>query len=99
MSLMGKFSKLRSNKKYSYSPRYYDDKGAGNPFKIEHKLDKFRSTVNTPRGLKAKFSYAFADLRREGDRNTKLRLLIILAILILMVLFIIDFDLSIFTKR
>jgi hypothetical protein len=99
MSLIGKFSKLRRNKKYSYSPRYYDDKGNGTPFKIEHKLDKFRSTVNTPRGLKAKFSSAFADLRSEGDRNSKTRLLVIIAILILIFLYIIDFDLSIFTQR
>ncbi len=99
MSLMGKFSKLRRNKKYSYSPRYYDDKGSGSPYKIEHKLDKFRSTVNTPRGLKGKFSSAMADLRSEGDRNSKTRFFIIVAILILIFLYIIDFDLSIFTQR
>ncbi len=99
MGIMGKFSKLRKNKNFSYSPRYYDDKGEGNPFKIEHKLDKFRSTVNTPRGLKGKFNSAFADLRRVGDRNTKLRLLIIIAVLILVFLYIIDFDLSIFLRH
>ena len=96
---MGKFSKLRKNKNFSYSPRYYDGKEAENPFKIEHKFDQFRSTVNTPRGLRGKFKSAFADLRREGDRNTKLRLLIIIAVLVLIFLYIIDFDLSIFTKR
>ena len=95
---MGKFTKLRKNKKFNYSPRYYDDKGEGNPFKIEHKLDKYRSTVNAPSGLKAKFRGAMSDIRKEGDRNLKLRMTIIIAILVLIFLYIIDFDLSIFFK-
>lgn len=95
---MGKFTKLRKNKKFSYSPRYYDDKGEGNPYKIEHKLDKFRSTVNSPGGLKGKFRGAMSDMRRKGDRNLKIRMLVIIAILVLIFLYIIDFDLSIFFK-
>ncbi|WP_222985030.1 riboflavin synthase subunit beta [Flagellimonas meishanensis] len=86
--------KLKKNKTFNYSPRYY--KGDGSPFKIEHKLDKFRSTAHTKRGLKNKFSSAMDDLKVEGDRNLKLRLLVIVAILLLLFLFVIDFDLSIF---
>ncbi|WP_297792513.1 riboflavin synthase subunit beta [uncultured Eudoraea sp.] len=93
---MGKFSKLRKNRKYKYTPRYYDDKGEGNPYKIQPKLDKFRTTVDAPRGLKGKFSNAMADMRTSGDQNLRLRMLIIIAILILIFLYIIDFDLSIF---
>jgi hypothetical protein len=93
---MGKFTKLRKNKKYSYSPRYYDDKGEGSPFKIQHKLDKYRSTVDNQRGLKGRFNDAMADMRRAGDRHINTRLLIILAVLVLIFLYIIDFDLSIF---
>jgi len=96
MGLLGKFTKLKGNKKYDYSPRYYDDKGKGNPFKIEPKFDKFRSTLNTPRGLKGKLGNAMADTRRKGDRNIKIRMVIILAVLFLIVLYIMDFDLSIF---
>ena len=40
----------RTNKKFDYQPRYY--KGEGNPFKIEHKLDKFRTTTGKNKGLK-----------------------------------------------
>ncbi|MEZ4809121.1 MAG: riboflavin synthase subunit beta [Allomuricauda sp.] len=86
--------KLRKNKTFSYSPRYY--RGEGSPFKIEHKLDKFRSTAHTERGLKNKFSSAMEDLKMEGDRNLKLRFFIIVAILVVLFLFVIDFDLSIF---
>ena len=93
---MGRFNKLRKNNKYDYNPRYYEDKGESTPFKIEHKFDKFRSTVETPKGIKARFSSALADYRREGDKNVKIRFLIIFALLILLVLFILDFDLSIF---
>ena len=95
---MGKFTKLRKNKKFGYTPRYYDDKGEGNPFKMQPKLDKYRTTLNAPRGLKGKFNNAMADIRREGDKNSKLRFLIILAVLIFIFLYIIDFDLSIFYK-
>ncbi|PWL38360.1 riboflavin synthase subunit beta [Flagellimonas aquimarina] len=91
---MRNFLKLRKNRTYNYSPRYY--KGEGNPYKIEHKLDKYRSTANTQRGLKNKFSSAFDDLKNEGDKNLKIRFIVIVGVLILLFLFIIDFDLSIF---
>ncbi len=93
---MGRFTKLRKNKKFSYSPRYYDDKGEGNPFRIERKLDKFRTTLDSPGGLKGRFTSAMADMRKAGDRHLNTRLLIIIAILVLIFLYIIDFDLSIF---
>ncbi len=96
---MGRFTKLRKNKKYNYTPRYFDDKGEGNPYKIERKLDKFRSTVETPRGIKNKLNHAMSDLRRGGDQHYKLRMLIIIAILIFIFLYIIDFDLSIFLNN
>ena len=91
---MRNFLKLRRNKSFDYTPRYY--KGEGNPYKIEHKLDKFRTTAHTQRGLKNKLSSAMDDLKTEGDKNIKLRFWIIFAILVLIFLFIIDFDLSIF---
>lgn len=91
---MRNFLKLRRNKSFDYTPRYY--KGEGNPYKIEHKLDKFRTTAHTQRGLKNKLSSAMNDLKVEGDKNIKIRFWIIFAVLVLVFLFIIDFDLSIF---
>jgi len=99
MGMLSKFTRLRGNKKFDYSPRYFDDKGKGSPFKIEPKFDKYRSTLNTPRGLKGKFGNAMADARRQGDRNLKVRMVVILAILALIVLYIFDFDLSIFFPK
>jgi len=99
MGMLSKFTRLRGNKKYNYTPRYFDDKGKGNPYKLEHKFDEFRSTVDAPRGLKGKFGNVMSDIRREGDRNLKIRMLVILAVLILIVLYILDFDLSIFFSK
>ena len=96
MVRMGKFNRLKKNKTFKYSPRYYDDKGEGSPFKISPKFDKFRTTVGSNRGLKRKWQNAMNDLRVTGDKYMKVRILVILVILILIFLYIIDFDLSIF---
>ena len=99
MGVFDKFTKLKRNKKFGYTPRYYNSESEGSPFKFEHKFDKYRSTVDTPRGLRSKLGNAMKDARREGDRNLKVRFLIILAILIFIFLYIIDFDLSIFYHK
>jgi len=91
---MRNFLKLKRNRTFEYKPRYY--KGEGSPYKIEHKLDRYRTTANHPRGLKNKVSTAFDDLKREGDKNLRIRLGVIFLILVFIFLFIIDFDLSIF---
>jgi hypothetical protein len=93
---MGAFIKSRKNKKYNYNPRYYDDKGKGNPFEIDSKFAKFRKTYDPENGLKAKASSAFSELR-DADPSVNKRLLIIIAILLIVFLYIIDFDLSIFS--
>jgi hypothetical protein len=93
---MGLF-KLRPNKKFTYTPRYWDDKGEGSPFKFKHKFDEHRKTVQKT-GLKGKFENAIDDLKSEPDEAVNRRLLIIIVILLLAFLFIIDFDLSIFFR-
>lgn len=92
MSLLGK----RKNKKFNYRPRYYQHEDEGSPFDIEHKFDKFRTTVGDNKNLKGKFNTAWQDLRKSSDKSTSRRLFFIIAILILIFLFIIEFDLSIF---
>ncbi len=92
MSLLGK----RKNKKFNYRPRYYEQEGEGSPFEMEHKFDKFRTTVGENKNLKGKFNTAWGDFRKSSDTNTRKRLWIIIVVLILIFLFIIEFDLSIF---
>ncbi len=91
---MRNFLKLRTNRDFDYKPRFY--KGEGNPYRIEHKLDQFRTTATHQRGIKRKVNNALNDLKTKGDKDMKKRFLIILGILVLLFLFIIDFDLSIF---
>ncbi|MCF7561057.1 riboflavin synthase subunit beta [Sabulilitoribacter multivorans] len=91
--------KLRKNKKFNYTPRYYDDKGEGNPYEIKHKFDEFRKTVGPNKGLKTKFNNALDDFKNNPDKEANRRILIIAAVLVLVFLFIIDFDLSIFFSK
>ncbi|MFS4456660.1 riboflavin synthase subunit beta [Maribacter sp. 2304DJ31-5] len=94
--MLSKITRLRKNRQFEYSPRYYDGQGKGNPYKIEPKFDQFRSTLHKQRGLKNKINNAFEDAKRKGDRNLKLRIIVIFAVLLFLALYILDFDLSIF---
>ena len=98
MVKLGKFYRLRKNKSFKYTPRYYENEGEDSPYKITHKFDKYRTTVGSNRGLKRKWQNAMDDLSVTGDKYMRLRILIIVSILILIFLYIIDFDLSIFFK-
>lgn len=91
--------KRRKNKKFEYTPRYFDDKGEGNPFQIEHKFDKFRKTVGDNPSLKGKFVNVWEDLQDKSNRNSNRIIFAIVALFIFIFLFIIDFDLSIFSLK
>lgn len=94
---MGIF-KTRSNKKFNYEPRYYRSDKEGSPFQMERKFDQFRKATGDTKGIKAKFTNAWDDYRNNSDKKSNKIILIIAAVLILIFLFIIDFDLSIFKK-
>ena len=91
---MGIF-KTRPNKKFSYTPRYFE--GDGNPYEIKHKFDDYRKTVGNV-GLKGKFENACDDYKTQ-DKSATNRILIIAGILVLIFLIIIGFDLSIFFPK
>lgn len=91
--------KLRKNKKFSYTPRYFDDNGEGSPFEIKHKFDDFRKTIGPNTGLKTKIVNAFDELKNNPDKQGNRRILIIVAVLVFIFLAIIEFDLSIFFSK
>ncbi|RZS93266.1 riboflavin synthase subunit beta [Aquimarina brevivitae] len=95
---MGIF-KTRKNKKYSYTPRYWENNGEGSPYQITHKFDQYRSTVGKTGNIKDRFVTAWDELKGQSDRRVNRRILVIFAVLVLIFLFLIDFDLSIFTSR
>ena len=86
----------RTNKKFDYKPRYY--KGEGNPYEVKHKFDQFRTTTGKNKSLKAKFITAFDELKESRGKGVNKTLVAIIGVLVLIFLFIIDFDLSIFLK-
>lgn len=90
--------KTRENKKYNYQPRYYKSDGQS-PFKVQRKFDEFRSTLDTPKGLKGKFQKAMDDYKNNDDKSSNKRVLIIALILFFIFLALIGFDFSIFLKR
>ena len=91
--------KAKKNKKFSYAPRYFDDKGEGNPYEIKHKFDEYRTTVGENKNFKAKLNNALNELKHNRDNEANRRILIIVGVLVLVFLFIIDFDLSIFFSK
>ncbi len=91
------FNPLRNkqNKRFNYTPRYYNGKSINNKFEIDSKINKFREAYN-----KNDFSNNWNDIRlekrtRRNFSNSPL-LIIIFLLLLLIFFFIIDFDLSIF---
>jgi hypothetical protein len=88
--------KQRSNKKFSYNPRFYKSDKEGSPYQIERKFDKYRKATSDNKGLKKKFTNAWDDFKNNPNRRANRIILIVIAVLILLFLFIIDFDLSIF---
>ncbi|MGR7813615.1 riboflavin synthase subunit beta [Lacinutrix undariae] len=91
---MGVFGKHK-NKRYDYTPRFY--KGTGSPFEMKGKFDDYRETLGSSKNFKGKLNSAVDDFKHNEDKQgANKRVLIIIGVLVLIFLFIIEFDLSIF---
>lgn len=90
-------NKIKKNTRYNYTPRYYKGKDTGNIYKFDSKFHKYKDTTNA-----IDFGSHWADARKSsrnrGNREINTRVLVIIAILLLIFLWIIDFDLSIFSN-
>jgi hypothetical protein len=91
MGILGR----RKNKKYNYQPRFYKSEDGSKPFEMKGKFDDHRTTLGK-NGLKKNFLNAVNDFNEGVTADVKKRLYIIITILILIFLWFIDFDLSIF---
>lgn len=87
--------KLRKNRRYNYTPRYYNGKEAGNPYDFDSKFSKYRDTYNQ-NDFGQQWQEARMKMRTASNRGVSSRLVIIIFVLILIFLYVIDFDLSIF---
>ena len=87
--------KLNRNRRYNYTPRYYQGKEIENPYDFDSTFSKYRETYNA-NDFGKKWEEARLASRHRGNRTFSPTLLIIIAVLCLIFLYIIDFDLSIF---
>ncbi len=92
------FFKKHTNKTFDYKPRFFKHDGEGSPFEMKHKFEEYRQHSDRLPSIRNRFQNAFQDLKNFDGRVNK-TLLIIIAILVLVFLYIIDFDLSIFTHK
>ena len=92
------FLKTRKNKAFGYEPRYWNDKGEGNPYKFKGKFDQNRTTLAPSGGLVTRFKSAWGEYKTTKDKSTHKTIIIIAAVLIFLFLWIIDFDLTIFSQ-
>ncbi len=88
--------KLRKNRRYNYTPRYYKGKDVGNPYDFDSKFAKYRDTYNS-NDFGQQWQEAREKMRHRGNRVMSATFLIILLLVVLIFLYIIDFDLSLFS--
>jgi len=89
--------KLRKNRRYNYTPRYYQGKEEGNLYEFDSKFSKYRDTYNR-NDFGQQWSDMRMQMRKRKNRSVSMRLLLIILALVLVCLYILDFDLSIFMQ-
>lgn len=88
--------KLRKNNRYNYTPRYYQGKDEGNIYSFDSRFAKFKDTHNQI-DFGAQWAEAREASRNRGNRSLNKRVIFIALLLTLLFLWLIDFDISIFT--
>ncbi|WP_417885584.1 hypothetical protein [Zunongwangia sp.] len=89
--------KSKKNARYNYTPRYYKGKDTGNIYSFDSKFNKYRETPNAI-DFGAHWANDRKASRNRGNREINRRVIYVAIILIFIFLWIIDFDLSIFTN-
>ena len=89
--------KLKKNKRYNYTPRYYKGKEKGNIYDFDSKFSKYRETYNK-NDFGQQWKEVRVQMRNRKNNSFSLRLVLIILSLILVSFYILDFDLSIFIR-
>jgi hypothetical protein len=87
--------KLRKNRRYNYTPRYYQGKEEGNLYEFDSKFSKYRDTFNR-NDFGQQWKEARLQMRTRKNRSVSLRLLFIICALLFLSFYILDFDLTLF---
>ncbi|MDO5608633.1 MAG: hypothetical protein Q4G08_09290 [Capnocytophaga sp.] len=85
---------LKKNKRYNYTPRYYEGKEVGNIYDLESRIRKDRDTPSNH--FTEKWKVIRQESRHRSNREFNVTFFVVLIVLILLVLYIFDFDLSFF---
>ncbi len=93
-----KLFKLEKNKRFYYKPRFYKGAEEGNVYDIQSKFD-IKNRKDSYNDYKAQWTQARIESRTRDNAGINYRVIVIIAILILIALYILDFDLSIFFKK
>ena len=88
--------KLKNNRRYNYTPRYYKGKEEGNLYEFDSKFTKYRDTYNS-NDFGQQWKEARFQMRTRTNRSISFRLLFIILVLVFVSLYILDFDVSMFT--
>ena len=88
--------KLNKNRRYNYTPRYYRGKEEGNLYEFDSRFSKYRNTFNS-NDFGNQWQDARVQMRTKKNRSISMRLLLIILSLVFVCLYILDFDISIFT--
>ena len=88
--------KLNKNRRYNYTPRYYRGKEEGNLYEFDSRFSKYRNTYNS-NDFGNQWLDVRVQMRTKKNHSISLRLLLIILGLVFVCLYILDFDLSIFT--
>ena len=89
--------KLRKNRRYNYTPRYYKGKIERNIYEFDSKFSKYRDNFNS-NDFGQQWKDARFQMRTRKNRSISLRLVFIILVLVFVCLYILDFDISIFTS-
>ena len=88
--------KLPKNKRFNYTPRYYEGKEEGNPFEMGSRIRKDRETVT--KHFTEEWRSIRSESRNRKNAGVNKTFWIVLLVLILITLYFLDFDLSIFRE-
>ena len=87
--------KLKKNRRYNYTPRFYNGKEGGNLYDFDSKFSKYRDTYNQ-NDFGQHWQHARLKMRSSSNKEISIRLVIIILILVLAFLYVIDFEISLF---
>ena len=92
-----KLFQLQKNKRFNYTPRYYEGKEQGNTFEMGSRIRRDRETVTNH--FTEEWRAIRSESRNRKNAGVNKTFWIIFAILLLITLYFLDFDLSIFKRN